>query len=252
MTKNSNNQTQHEISIMREIMPKFQITSGFTKLPDNTPNPDFVLQELNIGVELTYYAKQKPGRHAKPDENIKKEKYVKNLVREMNLRSENDRTIYLHFSPHALKIFSDKDKKPEHRQIQCDIIKFVAHSKHGTFYSDQMPMHLSSLLSRIQIFERDRHSAKWQWIRAGFINFDPQIVKDRVTEKEKKLIEQYSGKYSENWLIIHSSSGCTVGFENDNDTFSTCAKYDGNTKFDSKFDRVIFYDCQGGVYGIKS
>lgn len=248
MSNNSNEQTQHETRLMNEILTKIQISSEFEKPP--SPYPDFVLGDSAIGVELTHYVKS--------TENIEREKFVKNLVRDMESDCKKACIVYLYFSSYALKIFGNRKYRSEQNKIKTHIAQFVEHKDAGSFNSSQLPEGLSRALSLIQIFDRDPDeklspggcSAKWQWVRAGFINLDPQTLQDRITDKEKRLA-QYKDKYHENWLIIHSSSGCVVGLEDNDNTFATCAKYDGRTKLKSDFDRVIFYDCHGKIHDIK-
>lgn len=211
------------------------------------PEPDFVVENLQIGVELTSYIKDKKSNL---EGNIFT--YINNC-KKLYESSGGTKSAYFFLQERFVDNFKMMDKETK-LETQNIIVSYAKQHENRPF-EDSVPDEVKSICSDIDLFDDPyQNEPLWQWIRAGFINYETQVIQEIIANKDKKILN-YGKTYDQIWLLIHSTSGCCVGVKNRRNSFATCAKFDKSKKeysFDTCFDKVFFFDFEGKLYELQT
>ena len=225
-------------SLLQKLGFDYQIES------EAPPNPDIIITVPNIGIELIRYIRK--------SDFTKDEGAISKVIRnsEKKYRSQGGKlNAHIWLWPNAINGFH-KLTRIEVESLSDEIVGFALENKEGTFdFSDHQVKKINGIVRKIKLF-KDKYREYWQVPRAGIISFFPQIVSEAIIKKEKK-IQNYTHKFDQIWLLIHSTSGCCIGSPNNQDMFSSTFKIDDEAKglkHSGKFDRVFLLDFFGEIF----
>lgn len=246
MTKDEEKR-KYEYKTVCKILSIMKIDSG-SLINQEPPEPDFILNENNIGIELTRYTKSLNSI------NYSREIYIKKFIQEMQddyVLKNGSLSVYITFTKLGLQILEDKKSTVKKVELRNQIISFVLKHKEEPFDRYTLPIPMIKYIKNFDVYNNE-DDIVWQYVTAGYITPDVDNIVRIIDNKDSK-ISNYKKVYKEKWLIITSSSGCCIGIPNKEDTFFNCFMYKpflAETKYRTNFDKVILYDFTGKVYSL--
>jgi hypothetical protein len=224
-------------SLLRKLEMEYSIEN------QDPPDPDILVPIPNIGIELIRYIRK--------SDSVKDEGAISKIIRnsEKKYREQGGKlNAHIWLWPSAIANFH-KRSRIQIESLSDEIVNFALANKEGTFdFSDNRDEQFDGIIKEIELFD-DEFRKYWQVPSAGIISFFPEIISKAISSKEQK-IQNYTRKFDEIWLLIHSTSGCCIGSPNSQDMFASTFKIEDGAKaikHSGKFNRVFLLDFFGNI-----
>lgn len=212
-------------------------------------HPDFIITQedgTRVGIELTeYYRGQEKSKGSASRRNESTRQQIADAARRL-YESEHNIPLWVMFSPCIT--LQMKGKRVE--DIAAALVNVIVENLHGlgsqgkTIYlCETENVMFENVVSSIRLIKvQNATSSVWGFVEAGFIPINHEEIQHIIDNKNGK-IENYRKDCDEVWLLI-VAEGNRISSTIDTDGIS---KLD-NCKFESAFERVLFYDvCNESV-----
>lgn len=234
--------------ILDLILDKLNVSNvNFISLSGPNEPPDFINHDLKIGIEITKYHRSKKYKEM--------DKYLFDLIEEYKnkyiLQHNGKKSLDIYFrEENFYDLIKEKSKKDIHKEIfdylLNTVLKYENDLSEIEIENIDLDDFFKDYISCIDIYlDENRTDIIWQECRADIIDIKIDVLKNIIKIKENIIFKNFKYQNCEKWLFIYSTSGKCIGFPRKEDSFSSCGSITNevlNYKFNSKFDKIIYYD----------